>query len=57
MNVLSWFLAAALYSLYYPARPAELAHGFNESTLVSMVNFSANFTGANSTGAPLCFRM
>ena len=53
MNVLSWFVAAALYSLYYPAGPAEPAHGVNVSTVVSMVNFSANFTGANSAGAPL----
>ena len=50
MNVLSWFIAAALYSLYYPAGPAEPAHGINVSTVV--INFSANFTGANSTGAP-----
>ncbi len=57
MNVLSWFVAAALYSLYYPAGPAEPAHGLNMSTLVSMVNVSANVTGASSTGAPLCFRM
>ncbi len=53
MNLLSWFVAAALYSLYYPAGPAEPAHDVNVSTVVSMVNFSANFTGANSTGAPL----
>ncbi len=59
MNVLSWFVAAALYSLYYPAGLAEPAHGFNVSTLVSMANYSANFTGANPTGAvsPPCFRM
>ena len=50
MNVLSWFVAAALYSLYYPAGPAEPAHGVNVSTLMSMVNFSADVTGANSTG-------
>ena len=55
VNVLSWFVAAALYSLYYPARPAELAHGVNVSTLVSMVNFSANVTGVNSTGVPPLF--
>ena len=53
MNVLSWFVAAALYSLYYPTRAAELAHGVNVSTLVSMVNFSANVTGANFTGCLL----
>ena len=51
MNILSWFVAAALYSLHYPTGPAEPAFGANVSTLVSMVNFSANFTGANSTGA------
>ncbi len=53
MNILSWFVAAALYSLY--AGLAEPAHGVNVSTLVSMVNFSANVTGANSTGAPSAF--
>ncbi len=52
MNILSWFVAAALYSLYYPAQAAEPAHGVNVSTLVSMVNYSANVTGANSAGAP-----
>jgi hypothetical protein len=51
MNVLSWFVAAALYSLYSPAGAAEPAHGFDVSTLASMVNFSANVS-ANSTGAP-----
>ena len=55
MNVLSWFVAAALYSLYYPAGPVEPAHSFNVSTLVSMVNFSANVTGVNSTGALSAF--
>ncbi len=58
MNVLSWFVAAVLYSLHYPAGPAEPAHGFNGfnvSTLVSTVNFSANVTGANSAGAPSAF--
>ena len=50
MNVLSWFVAAALYSLYYPAGAAEPAHG-------TLVNFSANFTGANSAGAPFHVRM
>ncbi len=56
MSVLSWFVAAALYSLYYPAGAAEPAHGVNVGTLVSTVNFSASVTGANSTGA-LRFRM
>ncbi len=51
MNVLSWFVAAALYSLYYSEGATEPAYGFNVSTLASMVKFSANFTGANSTGA------
>jgi hypothetical protein len=55
MNILSWFVAAALYSLYYPAGPAEPAHGVNATTLVSMVNYSANFTGAIPTGAPSAF--
>jgi hypothetical protein len=55
MNVLSWFVAASLYSLYYPAGPAEPAHGVNVSTLVSTVNFSADNTGVNSTGAPSAF--
>ncbi len=55
INVLSWFVAAALYSLYYPAGPAEPAHGLNMSTLVSTVNYSANVTGANSAGAPSAF--
>ena len=55
VNVLSWFVAAALYSMYCPARPAEPAHGINVSTLVPMVNFSANFTGAIPTGAPSAF--
>ena len=55
MTVLSWFVAAALYSLYYSAGPAEPGHDFNVGTLVSMVNFSANVTGANSTGAPSAF--
>ena len=53
MSVASWFVAAALYSLYYSARPVEPAFGVNVSTLVSMVNFSANVTGANSAGAPI----
>jgi hypothetical protein len=57
MTILSWLVAAALYSLYYPAGPAEPAHAVNVSTVVSMVNFSANFTGANSTGAPIHARM
>ncbi len=52
-NVLSWLVAAALYSLYYPAGAAEPAYCVNVSTVVSMVNYSANVTGANSTGAPL----
>jgi hypothetical protein len=55
MNVLSWFVAAALYSLYYPAGPAEPARGVDVSTLVSMVNYSANVTIAISTGAPSAF--
>jgi hypothetical protein len=52
MNILSWLVAAALYSLYYPAVVAEPAHGVNVSTLVFTVNFSANVTGANFTGVP-----
>ncbi len=56
MNVLSWFVAAALYSLYYPARAAAPAHSINVSTLVPTVNFSANVTIANFAG-PLRFRM
>ena len=55
MNVLSWLIAAALYSLYYPAGPAEPAHGLNMSALVSMVNVSANVTGADSAGAHSAF--
>ncbi len=60
MNVLSWFVAAILYSLHYPAvaanhLTAEPPHGFNVSTLVSTVNFSANVTGANFTGVPSAF--
>ena len=55
MNVLSWFVAAILYSLHYPAVAAEPPHGFNVSTLVSTVNFSANVTGANFTGVPSAF--
>ena len=51
-NVLSWLVAAALYSLYYPAVVAEPAHAVNVSTLASMVTFSANFTEANFTGVP-----
>ena len=51
MNVLSWFVAAVLYSLHYPTVIAEPAHGVNVSTLVSTVNFSANLTGANLTNA------
>jgi hypothetical protein len=53
MSVASWFVAAALYSLHYPAGAAEPAFGANVSTVVSMVNFSANVTGANSAGAPI----
>jgi hypothetical protein len=55
VSVLSWFVAAALYSLYYSAGPAEPGYGFNVSTVLSMTNFSANFTGVNSTGAPSAF--
>jgi hypothetical protein len=52
MNVLSWFVAAALYSLYSPAGQVEPAQSVNVSTLATMVNYSANVTGANSAGAP-----
>jgi hypothetical protein len=55
MSVASWFVAAALYSLYYPAGPVEPAFGVNMSTLATMVNYSANVTGASSTGAPHAF--
>ena len=51
MNVLSWVVTAVLYSIFFPAGPAEPAHGINVSTLASMVNDSANVTEANSTGA------
>ena len=53
MNVASWFVAAVLYSVYFPAGANALAYGVNVSTAESMVhsNYSANFAGANSTGA------
>ncbi len=57
MNVLSWFVAAALYSLYYPAGAAEPAHGVNVSTMVSMVNYSANVTGAGAPSVFACNRV
>jgi hypothetical protein len=54
MNVASWFVAAALYSVYFPTGANALAYGFNVSTAESMVHssYSANFAEANSTGAP-----
>jgi hypothetical protein len=54
MNLASWFVAAALYSVYFPAWANALASGVNVSTADSMVNstYFANFAGANSTGAP-----
>jgi hypothetical protein len=52
MHVASWFVAAALYSRYYPTGPIELVldadmHHAN----------GVNSTGVNSTGAHLRFRM
>jgi hypothetical protein len=53
MNVASWFVAATLYSVYFPAPANALAYGVNVSTAESMFNsnYSANFAGANTTGA------
>ena len=54
VSVASWFVAAALYSLYFPAgATAPVGIGNSAST----VNYSANFTGTNATGEPLCLRM
>ncbi len=55
MTVASWFVAAALYSVYFPAGASALAYGVNISTAGSMIhsNYSANSAGANSTGALL----
>jgi hypothetical protein len=47
MHVGSWFVAAALYSRYSPTGPIELALGADMH----------NFTGVNSTGVHLHFRM
>ena len=52
MNVVSWFVAAALYSLYFSCGATGPAQGVNLNTSESMVYYSANFTGANFTGGP-----
>ena len=55
MGVASWFVAAALYSLYFSAGATELAHCVNTSTSESIVKQSANFTGASLTGSTSAF--
>ena len=52
MNVASWFVAAALYSQYFSCGAAAPAQGVDVNTSESMVNYSANFTGAYFTGGP-----
>ena len=49
VSVASWFVAAALYSLYFPAGATALV-GIGNSAFT--VNYSANFTGTNTTGEP-----
>jgi hypothetical protein len=50
-SVASWFVVAALYSRYFPARTTEL--GLVTDMNVSTANYSGfhNSTGASSTGA------
>ena len=55
MNVASWFVAAALYSLYFSAPATELAHCVNASTSESIFKYSANLTEANLTGPASAF--
>jgi hypothetical protein len=55
-SVASWFVAAALYSRYFPARTTELGlvAGINGSAANSsgfLNSTGANFTAANATGA------
>jgi hypothetical protein len=55
-SVASWFIAAALYSRYFPARTTELGvvAGINGSAAnyTGVLNSTgANFTVANTTGA------
>jgi hypothetical protein len=49
MSVASWFVAAALYSRYFPAGAAELGTGLN--TMANTSTF-ANATGAISPANP-----
>jgi hypothetical protein len=53
MRVVSWFVAAALYSLYVPTGTTELALVANLSSTLANSSASINCTGANSTGANL----
>ena len=58
-SVASWFVAAALYSRYFPAGTTEL--GLVAGMNTSAANYSgfnstgANITGANATGAVSAF--
>jgi hypothetical protein len=59
-SVASWFIAAALYSRYFPAGTTEL--GLVAGMNTSAANYSgflnstgANFTAANATGAASAF--
>jgi hypothetical protein len=61
-SVASWFVAAALYSRYFPAGTTELGLVTGMNTSASAANYSgflnstgANFTGANVTGAASAF--
>jgi hypothetical protein len=51
MRVVSWFVAAALYSLYVPTGTTELALVAHSSSTMANSSASINCTGANSTGA------
>ncbi len=51
MRVVSWFVAAALYSLYVPTGTTELALVAHLSSTMANSSASINCTGANSTGA------
>ncbi len=59
-SVASWFVAAALYSRYFPAGTTEAGlvagmNTFNANYSGFLNSTGANFTGANATGAISAF--
>ncbi len=57
MNIASWFVAAALYSVYFPAGANALAYGVNVSTVESTVHSLYSYSANGATGPLLGFRM